>query len=259
MDCERAREWSGAALLREAPEDPPPAVRAHLDGCAVCRREVDDARVAWRALRDLPALPERATGDREALLVSAMRGAAFNQRGGTVNDRRAGWARAAIVVLALGIGAGVGWTAARTAAGGVPMPEGVIAEGQGSSGTAADAGSGAPDGGQYLLLIRETPATIQLELRVGSATLVEEYSAWAGSLAQAGRLVGAEKLTDAGSAVSGDGDETVRSSVPGAVSGYFLVRAADEAAALAIARESPHVKYGGIVEVRMIERTRSGT
>jgi hypothetical protein len=255
MDCEQAREWSGAALLGEAPEHPPPAVRAHLDGCAVCRREVEDARVAWRALRDLPALPERATGDREAVLVSAMQGVTVNQRGGIVSERRAGWARAAIVVLALGIGAGLGWTAGRSGAG---LPA-AVGEGQALSAPSADGGSGAPDVAQYLLLIRETPATLELEARVGTATLVEEYSAWAGSLAQAGSLVGAEKLTDAGAAVSGDGEEAVRSSVVGAVSGYFLVRAPDEAAALAIARESPHVKYGGVVEVRMIERTRSGT
>jgi len=39
--------------------------------------------------------------------------------------------------------------------------------------------------------------------------------------------------------------------------GYFLIKAQDMNAALAIARTCPHLKYGGSIEIRPIEDTPS--
>ena len=47
-----------------------------------------------------------------------------------------------------------------------------------------------------------------------------------------------------------DGDERAFRTL---VSGFFIVRAADDPAAIAIARESPHLRYGGSILVRRIE------
>jgi hypothetical protein len=41
----------------------------------------------------------------------------------------------------------------------------------------------------------------------------------------------------------------------GVLTGLFIIRAASEAEALAIARTCPHLRYGGRVDVRPIEET----
>jgi len=107
--------------------------------------------------------------------------------------------------------------------------------------------AGAPDEPNFLLLVRgtEPDATVPVE------TLVQEYSAWAGELAAAGRLVAAEKLVDdSGRWISGSAVETRSQSD---VSGYFVISASDYGQAMDIARNSPHVRYGGTFEIRRID------
>ena len=81
------------------------------------------------------------------------------------------------------------------------------------------------------------------------ATLVGEYSAWADSLRRLDALVMGEKL----------GTPAQRLGAPaapaGGPTGLFIVRAADHAAALAIARTCPHLRYGGGILVRPIVPT----
>jgi hypothetical protein len=79
--------------------------------------------------------------------------------------------------------------------------------------------------------------------------VVEEYVAWASSLSEQGRLVSAEKLADEPIASVGPRQPEER------LGGFFLVRARDLAEATRIAEESPHARYGGRIEVRLIERT----
>lgn len=105
------------------------------------------------------------------------------------------------------------------------------------------------DGNRYLLLIRDTEAVGQAIEEHGIDAIVQEYGGWAGSLAEEGRLVAAEKLTDAPRWV---GDAAPASSN---ISGFFLITAASEAEALEIARQSPHARYGGVLEVREVEPT----
>ncbi len=116
----------------------------------------------------------------------------------------------------------------------------------------AAASSAAPaSGDRYLLLLLE-PAGVVLDPDV-EAALVREYSEWAGGLAAQGLLQAGEKLADGGDVVGapapGGPPPTER------VTGFFIVLAETEAAAIEVAANSPHVQHGGRVEVRRIEPT----
>ena len=91
-------------------------------------------------------------------------------------------------------------------------------------------------------------STFQGGRTVGHDSLVAEYSAWAGRLAQSGNLVLGEELDAAawplGTAMTNSGS--------GHVTGFFVVSARTETEALAIARSCPHLRYGGGIVVRPI-------
>ena len=73
-----------------------------------------------------------------------------------------------------------------------------------------------------------------------------EYGRWARSRAQA--VVEGAELTGRPALLGSATD-------PGSVlSGYFIVRASDDADALAIARTVPHLRHGGTVVVRRVGR-----
>ena len=87
---------------------------------------------------------------------------------------------------------------------------------------------------------------------------VQEYVAWASAGRKDGSVEGGEKLKeDDDVVIAPDGSV---GSVPAPadasrLAGYFLIRATDERAALAIARSCPHVRYGGRIVIREIDRT----
>lgn len=90
--------------------------------------------------------------------------------------------------------------------------------------------------------------------------LIAEYSAWAVGLAEQGRLAAGEKLAAEGHLLDGRSDSIVVAprgvtAAAGVLTGLFIIRAASEAEALAIARSCPHLKYGGRVDVRLIAET----
>ena len=100
---------------------------------------------------------------------------------------------------------------------------------------------------QFLVVLEE-PASFQPDRAL--ADLVREYGAWAGELGREGRLVAAEEL-DGWSAVlpADDAPGAPEGSPATAMTGFFLVRAEDRDAALALARTHPHLGYGGRVVV----------
>ena len=81
--------------------------------------------------------------------------------------------------------------------------------------------------------------------------LVEEYSAWARQLSDSGHLVAAARL-DNERQVLGDW-KWVPDDMHAPV-GFFYVRASSRAEAQEIASQSPHVRYGGAVELRGVVR-----
>jgi hypothetical protein len=87
---------------------------------------------------------------------------------------------------------------------------------------------------------------------------VREYAGWARERGASGELEAGEKLReDADVVIRPDGSVATEAPVPGAarLAGFFLIRAADDRAALEIARSCPHVRYGGSIVIREIEPT----
>jgi hypothetical protein len=111
---------------------------------------------------------------------------------------------------------------------------------------------------QFLLLLHERPTSRAIP-PVELPRVVAEYAAWARQLQQRGVLVAAEKLADdPGRWVLPRPDgihvESGAPSAAGAIGGYFVIAADSYDQAVRIARECPHLKYGGEIEVRAIER-----
>lgn len=122
-------------------------------------------------------------------------------------------------------------------------------------------GAGAPTdaGDTYALLLLSGPGEFAVSADE-EARRVQEYSGWAGQLAQAGRLLAGEKLADEARLLD-DADASAAARLmpadrgDGILAGFFLIRAADYDEAVAIAADCPHLRYGGRVEVRRIEPT----
>jgi hypothetical protein len=100
--------------------------------------------------------------------------------------------------------------------------------------------------GRYVLLLHETPGAAELGAEE-TAERVSEYRAWARGLRTRGRLEAGEKLVRAAAVVGGP------AAVPPTVSGFFVIRAASDEDALTLARDCPHARRGGAVEVRKID------
>jgi hypothetical protein len=102
---------------------------------------------------------------------------------------------------------------------------------------------------RYLLLMHQDES-----YRPGRplAALTAEVGGWAKSLRRTGELIEGDRLGVRGHLVTPDGAET--GLAPGdVISGFFVVRAASDERALAIARTCPHLTYGGRVELRRIQ------
>ena len=74
-----------------------------------------------------------------------------------------------------------------------------------------------------------------------------EYGAWA----RKSRLVGGEELSGDGWVLDARSAERRRATD---VDGYFLIRARDDAEALRIAKTCPHLRHGGTLELRRVQR-----
>ena len=114
-----------------------------------------------------------------------------------------------------------------------------------------------PDTGlqTFIMLLHESGSVDEHE-----ADKVIEYGNWAQTIAQANQLVAGEKLRYDGRLLRRvAGQLEVREFAPREDSdhlgGYFLIQARDYDEALKIAGDCPHLKYGGLVELRQIDRT----
>lgn len=88
-------------------------------------------------------------------------------------------------------------------------------------------------------------------------SIVREYSDWASQLRQEGVRVEGEKLKREARmlrAVDGRPVSEDRPADQKAIAGYFVIEAQDFNHAVRIASGCPHLKYGGTIEVRQIDR-----
>lgn len=110
----------------------------------------------------------------------------------------------------------------------------------------AVAANAAPQFVLFLYDAPEEPAMSDAQMQ----ERVSEYRAWAIGLRKSGADIHGEKLTRErrerlGPAAAGEAP----------LGGYFVVSAKDWDAAIEVARSCPHLKHGGTIEVRKIEKT----
>ena len=110
----------------------------------------------------------------------------------------------------------------------------------------------------YALLLRPGP-----DYREGTPAdeqqRVKEYGDWARGLHGKGQLISGEKLSDDARTLIARQGTVAFLEQPmgdhGPVQGLFLIRAATLDQALEIARGCPHLRHGGVIEVRPIDPT----
>jgi hypothetical protein len=92
-----------------------------------------------------------------------------------------------------------------------------------------------------------------------TAAQVQEYVAWAHALRKAGGMALGEELADSAQLLTAEQASATRVAVPvegpGALVGFFIVRAGDADEAGRIARTNPHLRYGGSIVIRPIRPT----
>jgi len=85
---------------------------------------------------------------------------------------------------------------------------------------------------------------------------IQKYRDWSGDLAQQGKLVDANKITDEPHVlIRENGQFTVQQSQPdeSTVGGYFVIKADDYDEAIALSKACPIFEHGGSLEIRQIE------
>ncbi len=256
MDCERVREEFVERLTGSLDTDRSRAIDEHIAGCTACRAETDRLREMWTELGALSV----AGASGSAARIERMVDARSRQLGGSITPaarvspipRAAipaiGLAASLLVGVMLGRAAGIrADTAANTAAttyltGTTPMTT-------------------TPTQERYVLLLHgparnRTTAADAAADSANEQALVAEYSAWAGRLAGEGKLLAGEKLADDPlTMLVSHGTTDVPRFTADEVGGFFIIQAADSAEAYRIARDCPHLKHGGTIQVRRIEPT----
>ncbi len=225
MKCETAIDLVVDSMVDDLSVEELADLKRHLASCHECANKAAEMDHLWKGLEgvDAPA----PSGD---ILVRF--GRQLERTG-----RRPAWP------LALRAAAAIALLLAGGLAGRL-VPDGPI---QGQRAFAVPEGS-------YLLAIRGT----EPDRRADGRPLMPEYVAWESDLERDGILLAAEKLMDGGGRwVSGmePGEQD-----PGSLElrGFFLIRAASYDEAVSIASTSPHITYGGTIEVRQIQKTARG-
>jgi hypothetical protein len=217
MSCDDVRAAIADSVIVGSP-DRETDVGAHVATCDACRAYRDDCRRLWSELGALPVPPPAGEARRRL----------ENARGAPPVRTERGWTRRLLIAAGFVVAMAIGYRAA-------------------SWRSASQMSSSQ----QYLLLLYDTDATSRLSPAAMSA-VVSEYSAWARGLRSRGKLVTAEKLSSApgewfGGQVAAVGGEHV--------GGFFLIRVKSPEEAKQIASECPHVRHGGRVELRAIQKT----
>ena len=110
---------------------------------------------------------------------------------------------------------------------------------------------------QFMLILHEAPNSRSTLSPTEIQATIEKYGAWIGKMAEAGKLVGGNKLTeDGGKRVTKSGDRLAvvdgpYSETKEIVGGYFVIRAADYEEAARLVADHPHLPVGRI-EIRQV-------
>jgi hypothetical protein len=244
MDCERVREEFVERLTGSLDAERSRAIDQHLAECAACSAEAERLREIWTELGALRVAEPTGAAERVTRLVEARALTAPRPR---VTRARGPLVAASAVALAASLAVGV-VLGKRSAAS--------------SAGASPNVAVGAPARERYVLLLhgpaRRAPAS-RAEAAADSVAeqaIVAEYRSWAMRLRASGALVMAEKLADDPvTMLTANGASELPHDAPDELGGFFLVQVADSAEAFRIARECPHLKHGGTVQIRRIEPT----
>ena len=246
MECERIREEYVERLTGTHTPERSRAIDQHLATCAACRAETERMRELWTELGALKVASGSGAASRVGRMIDARSRApeTVERRGIAIRWPAAISAFALAASVLLGVFVGRRSISPATPA---AQPSTHIAS--------------APAKEKYVLLLHgpARPLNAGPPTAADSAAeraIVDEYRAWAVSLANSGSLVTAEKLADDPLTML-VADRTVQMprNTPEELGGFFLIQVADSAEAFRIARACPHLKYGGTVQVRRIEPT----
>jgi hypothetical protein len=112
----------------------------------------------------------------------------------------------------------------------------------------------------FMLLLHD-PTTSGQDLSAEEIQkIIADYVAWSRKLAAEGRLIGGEKLTDDGGRHLRMSDDGIRVTdgpyveAKEALGGYFAIEADGYDEAVEISKTCPHLKYGGWIELRKIDK-----
>lgn len=112
---------------------------------------------------------------------------------------------------------------------------------------------------QFILLLHNSPTAAKDVSPEEIQRIIEQYAAWRQDLENRGRLVGANKLRDDAGKVLNAKNGKLRvvdgpfSEAKEVVGGYFIIEANDYDEAAEICSGCPHLKFGGAIELRMLE------
>lgn len=211
-------------------------IEAHIADCNECRAYRAECSAIWHQLADL-STPSPAPGAKarfDAALSSADRSG--GGLGGTAPTRRR-----LLVALGFVLAAALGYGASSWRGHAAGSAEAMAI-------TSVAPADSFP---RFLLLLYDTRASSHVSYEEMART-VAEYAAWARALRRTGQLIGGEKLKDDSVRWFGG---SVATSAGERIGGYFVIRAHDLTEAQRIAEGCPHLKHGGRIELRAIERT----
>lgn len=107
----------------------------------------------------------------------------------------------------------------------------------------------------YVLLLRASAEERQPVTDTEMQERITEYGSWARDLAQRGKLLAGEKLESRGWLQADNSAPVPNAGIAeGSIQGYFLIKSTSYDDAVRIAKSCPHVRHGGSIEVRRIER-----